>query len=131
MEELRTSRTGITGLVKTTEKEMAIFTHAKKLAEYIVVITEKSPKKFRWNIVSRLQNVALEVVDKLYFANLENGEKRMEFQKSATVALQLVQFYAEIAKKMQAISLHQLDVIATQTQECRKLLFGWVRSTKK
>ena len=30
---------------KDKEREMAIFTHAKKLSEYIFVITEKSPKK--------------------------------------------------------------------------------------
>ena len=27
------------------DKEMAVFTHAKKLSEYIFVINEKSPKK--------------------------------------------------------------------------------------
>ena len=40
------------------DKEMAVFTHAKKLSEYIFVITEKSPKKLRWSIVSRLQNIS-------------------------------------------------------------------------
>lgn len=28
------------------DKEMAVFTHAKKLSEYIFVITEKSPKNY-------------------------------------------------------------------------------------
>jgi len=32
------------------DREMAVFTHAKKLSEYIFVISEKSPVKFRWNI---------------------------------------------------------------------------------
>ena len=51
------------------DKEMAVFTHAKKLSEYIFVITEKSPAKLRWNIVSRLLNCSVDIIENLYTAN--------------------------------------------------------------
>ena len=53
------------------DREMAVFTRAKKLSEYVFVITEKSPKKLRWSIVARLQNCSVDVIEYLYRANYE------------------------------------------------------------
>lgn len=114
------------------DKEMAVFTHAKKLSEYIFVITEKSPKKFRWSIITRLQNASVELIENLYRANVERDEEaRLNFQKNASVSLKLIDFYAETARKKQAITIRQTAVIAGQLAETEKLLHGWVRSTKK
>ena len=77
------------------DKEMAVFTHAKKLSEYIFVITEKSPKKYRWSIISRLQNASVELVENLYRANFERDEAlRITFQKCAAVCIKLIDFFA-------------------------------------
>lgn len=113
------------------DRELAVFTHAKKLSEYIFVITEKSPKKLRWSIVSRLQNCSVQIIEDLYRANFERAQSRLEFQKKAAVNLTLLNFFADAAKKMQAINMHQLSVIALNIEETRKLLMGWARSTKK
>ncbi|MCM1394181.1 MAG: four helix bundle protein [Bacteroides sp.] len=114
------------------DKEMAVFTHAKKLSEYIFVITEKSPKKLRWSIVSRLQNISTELIENLYRANYEReATQRAEFQKRALVCIDLLDFYAETAKRMQAINLHQMSVIAKQTSDVNKLLKGWIKSAKR
>ena len=113
------------------DREMAVFTAAKKLSEYIFVITEKSPKKFRWSIITRLQNASVDVVENLYRANFERGvDERIAYQKSALVSLNLVDFFAETARSKQAINIHQTCVIAKQIAECKKLLNGWVKATK-
>ncbi len=80
------------------DREMAVFTHAKKLSEYIFVISEKSPVKFRWNIVSRLLNTSVDVIENLYHANYEKGDERVMWQKKAMVSLNLLDFYTESAK---------------------------------
>ncbi len=114
------------------DKEMAVFTHAKKLSEYIFVITEKSPKKYRWSIISRLQNASVELVENLYRANFERDEAlRITFQKCAAVCIKLIDFYAETAGKKQAITIRQTAVLAKHIAETEKLLNGWVRSTKR
>ena len=113
------------------DREMAVFTAAKKLSEYIFVITEKSPKKFRWSIITRLQNASVDVVENLYRANFERGiEERIAYQKSALVSINLLDFFTETARSKQAISVHQAAVIGKQIVECKKLLNGWVKATK-
>ena len=117
---------------KERERELSIFTHAKKLSEYIFVITEKSPKKYRWSIVTRLQNCAIEVVDNLYQANFQRDEqKRLAYQIRAGVCLRILDHYAEVAKKMQAITIKQMFYIAKLILEARKLLGGWTKNVKK
>lgn len=113
------------------DKEMAVFTASKKLAEYIFVITEKSPKKLRWSIVARLQNSSVELIEHLYRANYERGDQREVFQKQAMVSINLIDFYSETAKCKQAITIRQMGIIARQLYEIKKLLAGWMRSNKK
>ncbi len=114
------------------DKEMAVFTHAKKLSEYVFVITEKSPKKFRWSIVSRMQNASVEVIENLYHANFERETAdRLTYQKRAAVSLKLLDFYAETARKKQAITVRQMGVLAQYVSETGKLLNGWIKSTRR
>ena len=112
------------------DKQMAVFTHAKKLSEYIFVITEKSPAKLRWNIVSRLLNCSVDIIENLYTANYMRGEDRIAWQKKAMISLNLLDFYTETAKTKQAISVRQMTIIVKQITEVRKLLTGWVKATK-
>ncbi|MDE6188932.1 MAG: four helix bundle protein [Clostridia bacterium] len=113
------------------DKEMAVFTCAKKLSEYIFVITEKSPKKLRWSIITRLQNSSVELIENLYRANFELGEKRVDFQRQASVSISLIDFYSETARCLQAISIRQSGIIARQLYEIKKLLGGWIKTNKR
>jgi len=46
-----------------------VVTKAKELCTYIITVTQKSPKQFRFTFVSRLQNIALDVIENIYYAN--------------------------------------------------------------
>lgn len=115
---------------KDRQQEMAVFTNSKKLAEYIMIVTQKSPKKFRWSIVTKLQNSSIYVVELLYKANFEK-DNREEHLKTCNTELSLLDFYATTAKKMQAINLKQMLNIGKQIVEVRKMLMGWMRSQNK
>ena len=41
------------------ESELAVVTKAKDLCSYVMTVTQKSPKHFRFTFVSRLQDPAL------------------------------------------------------------------------
>lgn len=122
----------ITDFDTLPDRELAVFTRAKKLSEYLFVITEKSPKKLRWSIVERLLNGSTEIIENLYRANYERErERRVEFQKRAMVNLNILDFYAETAKTKRAITTRQMLIIAKQIAEVKKLLTGWIKSTKR
>lgn len=113
------------------DREMAVFTAARKLSEYIFVITERSPKKLRWSIVGRMQNTSVDIIENLYRANCERGTAREEYQKKARVSIRILDYFCQTALTMQAINIHQSEVIAGHLTEVDKLLSGWIRSTQR
>ena len=51
------------------QSELTVVTKAKDLCRYVMTVTEKSPKRFRFTLVSRMQNLALDVIEQAYRAN--------------------------------------------------------------
>ena len=52
------------------QSELVVIVRAKELCGYVLTVTDKSPKKFRFTLVSRLQSYALDALECLYKANL-------------------------------------------------------------
>lgn len=87
------------------KSELLIITKAKDLCSYVMVITEKCPKRFRFTYVSRLQNLALEVVEHIYRAN--------------DIFLGGVDVQ------------HNYEMISRQVFDCQNLLGAWMNSDKR
>lgn len=80
--------------------ELTVITKAKDLCSYVMTITQKSPKQFRFTFISRMQNLSLDVIKALYRANdtfvtkesISAREKRLEFQHQAMTDLKLLAY---------------------------------------
>ena len=53
----------------TYQNELSVITKSKDLCSYIITVTDKSPKRFRFTLVSKLQNYAISVIENLFRAN--------------------------------------------------------------
>ena len=51
------------------KSELTVITKAKDLCGYVLTVTEKSPKRFRFMLVSRMQNLTLDAIGQAYRAN--------------------------------------------------------------
>ncbi|MBR1470603.1 MAG: four helix bundle protein [Lachnospiraceae bacterium] len=56
-------------MIRIAKSELSVITKAKELCSYIMKVTDRSPKRFRFTLVSRLQNYALDVIENLIRAN--------------------------------------------------------------
>ena len=107
-------------------------TKAKNLTKYIITVTEKSPKKFRFTLVVRLQNYALDVVELICRANASfDREERLTLQKQARERLQLLDYFAGIAFEQECILFKQYEQISKLQAECLLYLGKWMASTQK
>ena len=121
------------------KSDLLVVTKAKDLCSYIVTITQKSPKQFRFTYVSRLQNLALNVIEKIYYANeifivkgdKENINKRLSMQHEALTTLKLIVFVSELSMKENCILFKQYEQICKLTSDCQNLLGAWINSDKK
>lgn len=122
-----------------TSSELTVVTKAKDLCSYIMTITQKSPKQFRFTFTSRIQNLALDVIENLYRANdvfvtkgdLKAAEKRTEFQRNAMTSLKLLSYVSLLAMEQKSILLKQYEQISKISADCQNLLGAWISSDKK
>lgn len=95
--------------------DLSVITKAKEVCSYILTITDKSPKRFRFTLVSRLQNYSLTIIEKLILANEiyvcnnrqevdENAlSERRRLQKSAMTHIKLLAYIAQVSMEQQCI----------------------------
>ena len=121
------------------QSELTVITKAKDLCSYIMTVTQKSPKQFRFTFTSRLQNLSLGVIESLYRANdtfvtKENAssrEKRLEFQHQAMTSLKLLAYFSLLAREQSCILPKQYEQISRQSADCQNLLGAWINSDRR
>ena len=121
------------------KSELVVITKTKDLCSYIFVITNKSPKRFRFTLVSRLQNLSLEVLENIYMANeafIINNEherlkKRLALQYSALTKLKLFTYISLLALEQSCILSKQYEQLTKISSDCQYLLGSWVKNTQK
>ena len=121
------------------QSELTVITKAKDLCAYVMTVTQKSPKHFRYTFVSRLQNTALSVIENLLRANdvYVSGQdaaarkERLQYQRAAQTDLKLLGYIGMLAMEQGCILPKQYEQIARQLTDCRNLLGAWMNSDRR
>lgn len=121
------------------QSELIVITKSKDLCSYVLVITQKSPKHFRYTFVNRLQNLAIDVIENLIRANdvfitktdILSQRERANYQRRAMTDLKLLGYIALLSMEQQCILPKQYEQIARQVSDCCNLLGAWMNSDKK
>ena len=119
--------------------ELTVITKAKDLASYVMTVTQKSPKQFRFSFVGRMQNLVLEVIENLYRANdtfvVNNDMKvyyeRLEYQRKAMTSIKLLNYMALLATEQKCLLPKQYEQIARLSSDCQNMLGAWMTSDRK
>lgn len=120
--------------IRQGTSELLIITKTKKLAAYVITVTEKSPKRFRAVFVNRLQNYCLDALESLIEANSlrmdsnKNTEKRRDCQHKAYLRFKLLGYMTFLAFESQCILKKQYEQISLQVSDCINLLVAWRKS---
>ena len=125
--------------LKKTQSELTVITKAKDLCSYVMTVTQKSPKQFRFTFTSRLQNLSLNVIEALYRANdtfvtkdnPSSRDKRLEFQHQAMTNLKLLAYFSLLAREQNCILPKQYEQISRQSADCQNLLGAWINSDRR
>ncbi len=121
------------------QSELIVITKSKDLCSYVLVVTQKSPKHFRYTFVNRLQNLAIDVIESLIRANdvfitktdILSQRERANYQRRAMTDLKLLGYIALLSMEQQCILPKQYEQIARQVSDCCNLLGAWMNSDKK
>ncbi|MCR4553907.1 MAG: four helix bundle protein [Succinivibrionaceae bacterium] len=112
-----------------------MITRAKELCSYIMLITQKSPKQFRFSYTARLQNEALNILEYIIRANETRLDpkypadiiERSELQRKAMTELVVLGYMSMLAMKQRCILNRQFQQISALVTDCRCLLGAWIK----
>ena len=104
-----------------------------------MTVTLKSPKHFRYSFVSRMQNLALDIIENLYRANdifLNKSDsilisQRLNKQRDLKTDLRILGYFSMLAMEQKCILTKQYQLISEMIADCLNLLNAWVASDKK
>ena len=117
----------------TKKSDLYVITKVKELTKYVINVTEKSPKKFRFTLVTRLQNYCLDSLEQIVLANMLPlaDKRRLERQKSAGRGLELLGYFAMICMECECLLPKQFENISKLQAESLMFLGKWISSDKK
>lgn len=121
------------------QNTLTVITKAKDLCSYVMTITQKSPKQFRFTFVSRLQNLSLSVVENLFRANdvfIGKGDamaqkERLAYQRCALTDLRVLSYFSFLSMEQRCILPKQYEIISRLILDCQNLLCAWMKSDRK
>jgi len=119
--------------------ELIVITRAKALLKYVLQITQKCPKQFRFSLVAKLHNYSINALENLFRANdivvkpgLKNRlQQRVQYQFDAITELRLLGAIAMVATEHECILLKQYNQICKRAYECISLVNNWSESDKR
>ena len=121
--------------------ELAVVSKAKDLCSYVVLVTDKSPKKYRFTFVTRMQNYSLDIIEKIIMANEVYVEKsdsmvkmyqeRHNIQRNAMTKLKLLSYVSQVAMEQKCILPKQYENITKLIYDTQNLLGAWIKSDEK
>lgn len=120
------------------EKEMEVIIKAKNLAEHTLRVTSncnRYPKKYRFSLVDKMQNKALEIYEYLYEANRTDikdyKRDRLELQTKAITHCDELMFYIELSNKLGIINVKSMDYWSKMVADIKHMAISWRTKDKK
>lgn len=119
------------------QSELIVITRSKNIISYIFSVSDNAPKKFRFSLLSKMQNLSLDILEALILANeqmlssKENCCKRRELQQKALAGLRVLDSVALIAREQKCLLPKQYEFLSKSIDECTRLTAAWINSDKR
>lgn len=120
------------------ETELQVILKAKDLAEHTLRVTSncrRYPKKYRFSLVDKMQNKALEIYEYLHEANRTDlksyGRERSELQTKAITHCDELLFYIELSYKLNIISDKSMGYWSKLVTDIKRMAIAWRSKDKQ
>lgn len=121
-----------------TENELKVILKSKELAEHTLRLTSncnRYPKKYRFSLVDKMQNKALEIYECLHEANrtdIRNYKReRTELQTKAISKCDELMFYIELSMKLNIINAKSMEYWSKMVLDVKHMAIAWRTKDKE
>ena len=120
------------------ETELKVILKAKDLAEHTLRVTSncnRYPKKYRFSLVDKMQNKALEIYEYLFEANRTDlklyKRERSELQTKAITHCDILSFYIELSYKLNIINDKSMGYWSKMVSDVKHMAIAWRTKDKE
>ena len=119
------------------ETELKVILKSKELAKHTLILTSncnRYPKKWRFSLVDKMQNKALEIYEYLHEANRTDlkdyARERFELQTKAITMCDQLLYYIEMSYQLNIINIKSTEYWSKMVSDVKHMAIAW-RSTDK
>ena len=104
------------------KSELKIITNSKKLASYIILITESSPKKYRYLYIDKMHECILFIIEYLYKANdtILGDKQRLIYQENVKSKLKLLDAISNLSYEAKCITFNSLEQLQKEVNRSKQ-----------
>lgn len=88
------------------------------------------PKNSKYTLGAKIDSLFLEVIEQTIRASISDKVEKMIALKKASVALDLVKFFLQIAWELKNLENKEYIRISEKLAEIGRMLGGWIKSLK-
>lgn len=119
-------------------EELRVILKVKELAKHTLIITSncnRYPKKYRFSLVNKMQNKALEIYEHLYEANRTDlrlyPKERSELQTKAITKCDELLFYIELSMELNIINNKSTEYWSKMVSDIKHMAIAWRTKDKE
>lgn len=112
--------------------ELQVIIKAKELSKHTLVITSNAnryPKKYRFSLVDKMQNKALNIYETLYEANRTDlrdyRRERSELQTKVITYCDELLFYIEMSQELNIINMKSMEYWSKMVSDIKHMTIAW------
>lgn len=109
-------------------KELSIFVKWLEFLKWFLPTLEKFPKKSRFTVTNRIENMALDIVELLIEAKYRRDKKLI--LKKINLCLEKIRILLRISHGTQLISTKSYNFAVKSINEVGMMLGGWLKQQK-
>ena len=120
------------------ENDLKVILKAKELAKHTLLLTSncnRYPKKFRFSLVDKMQNKALEIYEYLHEANRTDikdyARERSELQTKAITHCDELLYYIELSHELNIINIGSMEYWSGMVKDVKHMAIAWRKKDKE
>ena len=113
-------------------EDLRVITKAKQLAKHTLIMTSNArryPKKFRFSLVDKIQNKALEIYEMLFEANRTDikdyKRERLELQTKAITHCDELMYFIELSYELNIINSGSMEAWSKMFIDVKHMAIAW------
>lgn len=109
-------------------EELPIVQRWYGFASWLMGVTEKFPKRMRWSLTSRIESLALDILEELVEAKYR--QKKLDLLLAVNRKLDRIRILLPLCHEKQVLSGGAYETAARRMDECGQMLGGWIKEQR-